>query len=71
MLLDEKVRHHRARLLIIIAWVSGATIGLLPMFDVFGFASDNRHKWKGQCEFTVVSFFVPKFGPIWSKTNVT
>lgn len=27
MLLDEKVRHHRARFLIIIAWISGGTIG--------------------------------------------
>lgn len=55
MLLDEQVRHYRARLFIVMAWISGATIALLPMFDVFGFASNNRDKFKGKCEFTVVS----------------
>lgn len=57
MLLDERARHNRARLFIVIAWVSGTTIGLLPMFDVFDFASSNHHKFKGQCEFTKVSYF--------------
>ncbi|KAI6184013.1 G-PROTEIN-RECEP-F1-2 domain-containing protein [Aphelenchoides bicaudatus] len=54
MMLDEKARHSRARVFIIIAWISGATIGLLPMFDVFDFASSNYHKFNGQCEFTKV-----------------
>lgn len=55
MFLDERARHNRARLLIIIAWVLGAVIGILPMFDVVDFASSNHHKFRGECEFTLVS----------------
>ncbi|KAI6242732.1 hypothetical protein M3Y99_00179500 [Aphelenchoides fujianensis] len=54
LLLDQRARHNRARTLIVCAWMFGITIGLLPIFDVFGFASENREKFRGECSFTLV-----------------
>lgn len=54
--LDTKARHNRARILIVMAWIAGTVVGLLPIFDVFDFASKNRRRFRGECHFTLVSF---------------
>ncbi|KAI6188297.1 G-PROTEIN-RECEP-F1-2 domain-containing protein [Aphelenchoides besseyi] len=54
LLLDQRARHNRARTLIVIAWIVGGTVGLLPIFDVFGFATSNRSRFRGECHFTMV-----------------
>ncbi|CAD5211252.1 unnamed protein product [Bursaphelenchus okinawaensis] len=52
--MDQNARHFRARILIVFAWILGTVIGLLPLFDVFEFSSRNRHRFHGECHFTLV-----------------
>uniref|UniRef100_A0A914VMR9 G-protein coupled receptors family 1 profile domain-containing protein n=1 Tax=Plectus sambesii TaxID=2011161 RepID=A0A914VMR9_9BILA len=52
-LLEHKRRYRRALALLALAWVFGIVIGVMPMFNLFGFA-DGRHNYSGLCHFTKV-----------------
>ncbi|GMS83848.1 hypothetical protein PENTCL1PPCAC_6023 [Pristionchus entomophagus] len=50
-----KSRRSRAVLLIGIAWVAGSVIGIMPMFDAFGFKTDRIGNYEARgavCQFT-------------------
>ena len=54
-LLHQGSRHGRAMVLIIMAWVFGMGIAVMPLFNAFGFASNTVDNWTGECHFTSVS----------------
>lgn len=57
----QKFRKNRAKFLILIAWISGITIAIMPLMDIFKFASNTKKNFNGLCYFTVVCFFVSLF----------
>uniref|UniRef100_A0AC34FS12 G-protein coupled receptors family 1 profile domain-containing protein n=1 Tax=Panagrolaimus sp. ES5 TaxID=591445 RepID=A0AC34FS12_9BILA len=36
------------------AWVFGTIMAILPIFDIFGFASNTKQNFSGECHFTLV-----------------
>uniref|UniRef100_A0A7E4ZTK9 G_PROTEIN_RECEP_F1_2 domain-containing protein n=1 Tax=Panagrellus redivivus TaxID=6233 RepID=A0A7E4ZTK9_PANRE len=53
-LLYQRTRHGRAMVLIVMAWVFGTAIAIMPLFDAFGFYTSGKQKFQYQCQFLVV-----------------